>query len=305
MTILLQQISTGIITGSLYALLGLAFVLIFRTTGVINFSQGEMATLTTFIGWMILQHVPWLVAFVLTIVVGFTIGAVTERIAIRPALGQLDVHVLTIVIGLFLLFAGLTTGFFGADLRPFPAPIRGAPFDIGGVLIPRYNLFVFGVAIFLMLVLLLFFRFTSLGLALRATASNRPVAELMGLRTAPLLMAGWGFAGAMGGAAGFLLAPTVTLTNEMMILVIVSALSAVLIGGLTSPLGALVGGLIIGVSQNLVGTYIDDVFRWFSLPDVKDPNGYREIGSVLLLLTLLVFRPAGLFGRRESEMQRA
>lgn len=304
MTAFLQAVVDGIITGSLYALLGLAFVLIYRSTHFINFAQGEMATLTTFVGWSLLAvGVPYAVTFAIVLIVGAALGGLVEAVVIRPALRMRSVSELTISVGLFLVIGAITMGVYGGDVRQITAPVTGRPFAVGGVLIPRYGLFVVACVVVLMLTLWAFFRYTSLGLSLRATASSRYAADLVGIRTSRMLTTGWGLAGAVGGAAGLLLAPIVGLSNQMMLLVLVSALSAAVLGGLTSPVGAVVGGVVIGVLQNLVGAYLDDVLDVVGV-DIPDANSYREIAAAALLVGVLVVRPGGLFGRPPASLER-
>lgn len=299
-----QVVLNGVITGTLYSLLALAFVLIYRATHFINFAQGELATLTTFVGWSLLHvGVPYPLMFVLVLVIGAAIGGAIELVVVRPALKLRSVNELTISVGLFLVISAITMGLYRGDVRQIAAPIVGRPFTVGGVNIPRYGLFVVGCAMALMLLLWAFFRFTTFGLALRATASNTRAAALCGIRTSWMLTAGWALAGAVGAAAGVLLAPIVGLSTQMMLLVLVSALSAAVLGGLTSPIGAVVGGVTIGVIQNLVGAYLDDVLKVVGIK-IADANSYREIAAAVLLVGVLVVRPGGLFGRAPSSLER-
>jgi branched-chain amino acid transport system permease protein len=236
-------------------------------------------------------------------VCGGVLGGVVEVSVVRPALNSRSVNELTIAIGLFLVISAITAGLFGGDVRQVAAPVSGPPVVIGDVTIPRYGIFVVLCAVVLMLVLWALFRWTGLGLALRASASSRMAADLVGIRTSWMLTVGWSLAGATGAAAGLLLAPIVGLSNQMMLLVLVSALSAVILGGLTSPVGAVVRGVIIGVAQNLVGGYLDDVLDAVGIT-INDANSYREIAAALLLIVVLVVRPGGLFGRPPAALER-
>ena len=304
MTAFFQAVVDGVITGTLYSLLGLAFVLIYRSTHFINFAQGEMATLTTFIGWTLLSTgIPYGVTFALVLLIGAALGGVIEGVVVRPALQMRSVNELTISVGLFLVIGAITVGIYGGDVRQIDAPIRGRPLVLAGLSIPRYGLFVVGCAVALMLVLWAFFRWTTAGLALRATASNQYAADLAGIRTNRMLTLGWALAGAAGAASGLLLAPIVGLSTQMMLLVLVSALSAAVLGGLTSPIGAVVGGITIGVLQNLVGAYLDDVLDVVGVT-ITDANSYREIAAAVLLVGVLVVRPGGLFGRPPGSLER-
>jgi branched-chain amino acid transport system permease protein len=293
-----QQVLSGVMAGSLYALLALAFVLVFRASGVINFSQGEMAMITTYLAWVAAGHMPYALAIVVMLIGSFLLGCVVFRVVISRFEGRSELQTFVAVIMLLLIFDSVGLALFGPDPREFKEPFRGQPLHMGGITIPIHDLYILGSALVIVVALYLLFQRTRLGLALRATATDRVAAELMGVPTTRMLTVGWGLAGAAGGMAGVLIAPVVTLTPALMSAVLVAAVCALIIGGLESPGGAILGGVLVGVIQNLVSTYLSGVVHFLHLPmKVPDANAYRDIATAVLLLVVLLIRPHGLFGR--------
>ncbi|MPZ22873.1 MAG: branched-chain amino acid ABC transporter permease [Dehalococcoidia bacterium] len=297
-----QHTVSGVMTGSLYALMALALVIIFRATHVINFAQGEMGTFTAFMAWSMMLRLPYVVGFGFAVLIGFVVGALTERLLIRPLSRRVELSAIIMTVGLFLLFNSVTLSIYGGDPHTFKDPFSGPPLDILGVTVGRYNLYVFVFTLILATGLFALFQFTKLGLAMRATAADRTTAELMGVPTGLMLMLGWGLAGAMGGVAAMLIAPIVVLTPNMMFFVLVFGITAAVLGGLNSFGGALVGGFFVGVVQNWVGVYLNDIFDIIQLPlNVEAPNQYRDVVGVALIILVLLIRPHGLFGKEEAQ----
>jgi branched-chain amino acid transport system permease protein len=283
----MQQVVAGLASGGIYASLALALVLIYRTTRVINFAQGEMAMFTTFVAWTLMDHgLPFWPAFVLTLAIAFVGGVAIERIVIRPVEGAPVLTVVIVTIGLALLFSGLASALWGSDVKSFRSAFSTRAIDVGGVAVSVQDIGVIAVSIVIVLVLWLFFRFTKLGLALRAAAVNPDESRLVGIRVGWMLALGWGLAAVLGAVAGMLVAPTVFLEPNMMRAILLYAFAAAVLGGMDSPVGAVIGGLAFGVIQNLVETYIEEVGATLRLP----------VALALLLLVLLV-RPQGIFGR--------
>jgi branched-chain amino acid transport system permease protein len=283
----MQQVVAGLASGGIYASLALALVLIYRTTRVINFAQGEMAMFTTFVAWTLMDHgLAFWPAFVLTLAIAFVGGVAIERIVIRPVEGAPVLTVVIVTIGLALLFSGLASALWGSDVKSFRSAFSTRAIDVGGVAVSVQDIGVIAVSIVIVLVLWLFFRFTKLGLALRAAAVNPDESRLVGIRVGWMLALGWGLAAVLGAVAGMLVAPTVFLEPNMMRAILLYAFAAAVLGGMDSPVGAVIGGLAFGVIQNLVETYIEEVGATLRLP----------VALALLLLVLLV-RPQGIFGR--------
>jgi len=289
----LQQVVAGLASGSIYALLALAIVIIYRSSGVVNFAQGEMATFTTFVAWTLVDHgVGYWLAFPLTLLIAFVGGIALERTLIRRVEGGPVVTIVILTIGLFILIGGLTNWIWKAEVRSFP-PSRPFPtnaWDIGGVAISKQDAGILLVTVLLVAALYVLFQHTKLGLALRASALNPTASRLLGIRVGWMLGLGWGLAAAIGAVAGlFTAAASPPLDPNMMRPVLIYALAAAVVGGLESPVGAIVGGLVIGVVLNLVATY--DTHIHLDLDRMRLPI------ALFLILLVLLFRPAGLFGR--------
>jgi branched-chain amino acid transport system permease protein len=282
-----QQLAAGIREGAIYAGLALAIVIIYRSTRVINFAQGEMATFTTFIAWSLMNHgLTFWTAFPIVLAIAFAGGVAIERVVIRPVE---DAPVLTIVIvtlGLALLLNGLMSVIWGGENRQFHGPFSTRTIDVGGVPISVQDIGIVLVSIGLVGLLSLFFRFTKLGLALRAAAVNPDSSRLVGVRVGWMLALGWGIAAVLGAVAGMMIAPVVFLDPNMMQTILLYAFAAAVLGGLDSPLGAVVGGILLGVTITLLGRYVGFIGSTLKLP-----------AALMLILVLLLVRPGGLFGR--------
>jgi len=282
-----QQVTSGLASGAIYASLALALVLIYQTTNVVNFAQGEMATFTTYVAWTMMHHgLSYWPAFVLTLLIAFGGGVTVERVLIRPVEHRPEIVIVILTIGLFIAINGLVGWVFGPEVKAFDSPFPNRSVVLGGVSISVQDIGTFGVCLGTVVALWLFFRLTTLGLAMRAVAFNPDASRLMGVRVGWMLALGWGFAAVLGAIAGMMAAPTVFLDPDMMLVVLIYAFAAAVLGGIDSPVGAVVGGLLIGVVINLLGAYVNFVGQELRLPT-----------ALAVLLIVLVIRPAGLFGR--------
>lgn len=292
MTEFFQQVVAGLASGGIYALLALALVLIHRATGVINFAQGEMATFSTYILWTLTANHAWPYwpAFFVVLVVSFAGGFAIHQTIIRPVERGSVLRVVIVTIGLLLLLNGLMTWIWTGEVRAVQSPFPAETIEIGGVAISIQDLGTIAVALIAVLVLWLFFQFTKVGLALRAAAVNPSEARLVGVRVPWMLGLGWGLAAALGAIAGMLTAPSVFLDPTMMQGVLIYAFAGAVLGGIDSPIGAVVGGLTLGVVLNLLGTYVDFVGSDLRLP-----------AALLVILVVLLVKPSGLFGRPEVQ----
>ena len=283
---LIQQIVSGLATGAIFASLALALVLIYRATHVINFAQGEMAMFTTYIAWALMNRgVSYWPAFVLTLAIAFVGGVAVERVLIRPVAQTSVLAIVIVTIGLLIALNGLAGWIWGADVKAFESPFPNRTIDVGGVAISTQDIGTFGVCIATVVLLWAFFRFTTLGLAMRAVAINPTASRLVGVRVGWMLALGWGLAAVLGAVAGMMAAPTVFLDPNMMLTILIYAFAAAVLGGVDSPVGAVVGGLLLGVILNLLSTYVDVLG-----PELRLPS------ALLVLLAVLMVRPAGLFG---------
>ncbi len=286
MELFTNQVLAGIATGAIYACMALAVVMIYQAIDHLNFAQGEMAMFSTFIAWQLIEWgVPYWAAFVLTLAISFVGGIVIERTLFKPLA---NAPILTHVAGFIALFAiinsvaGLTWDF---TIKQFPTPFGSKPF-LGSQLISTHQAGMIGVTVLLLTLLYIFFRFTRIGLAMRAAASVPKSARLVGVNVGWMIALGWGMAAAIGSIAGMLIAPIVFLEPNMMGGILLYGFASAVLGGLTSPFGAVIGGFLVGVFENLVGTYIPGVGNELKLPI-----------ALALIITVLVVKPNGLFGR--------
>jgi branched-chain amino acid transport system permease protein len=278
----LQQVFSGLAAGSIYASVALALVMIYRSTDLVNFAQGEMAMFSTYIAWTLVNAgLPFWIAFVVTLIVSFIGGMVIERVVIRPVENAPVLAAVVVTIGLLLIFNSLAGWIYTYTVQDFPSPFPDRP--LLGALITTRDLGVITVTLVMLVLLFVFFRFTSTGLAMRAAAQNPVSARLCGIRVGRMLAIGWGLAAAIGATAGIMVAPVLFLDPNMMGGVLLYAFASALLGGITSPVGAVVGGLIVGVTENLVGTYLI-------------ASQLKLTVALALIILVLVFRPNGLFG---------
>jgi branched-chain amino acid transport system permease protein len=285
-----QQVVSGIASGAIYASLALALVLIYRAMDVANFAQGEMAMFATFVAYTLITqlHLPYLVAFVLTILIAFAGGVFVERVVIRPFEGAPVLTLVIVTLALFSIVNGLAGLIWGYVFKTLDSPFPARSIQFRGVFIGIQDLGVIGVTLAVLMVVFVFFRYTRLGLAMRAAALYPESSRLLGVRTSRMLALGWGLAAAVGAVSGMMIAPIVFLDPNMMQPVLLFAFAAAVLGGIESPLGAVVGGVLVGVLLALVGTYL--------------PGGQnlRIPFGLVLIVAVLLLRPEGLFGRRQA-----
>ena len=288
MAAFLQQVVSGLAQGAIFASLALALVLIYRSTDVLNFAQGEMATFTTFIAWSLMnQGLSYWPAFALTLVLAFIGGAAIERTIIRPVEHRPEIVIVIVTIGLLIALNGLTGWIWGAEVKAFDSPFPNGTTEIAGVVISYQDVGVLCVCLATVLVLWAFFRFTTLGLVMRAVANNPTASRLVGVRVGWMLALGWGLAAVLGAVAGMMAAPTAFLDPNLMLVILIYSFAAAVLGGIDSPVGAVVGGLTLGVLINVLGTYVDFIGGELRLP-----------AALTVLLLVLLIRPQGLFGHR-------
>ena len=283
----LQQVVSGLASGGIYGSLALALVLIHRATGVLNFAQGEMATLSAFVCFTLVDH-GWSFwpAFGATLLLSFAGGATLQAVVVRPIQGGPLLGVVILTIGLLIAINGLDTWIWGGAARQVQGPFSTAPIRVAGVAFSKQDLGVIVVALVGVALVWFLFARTRLGLGLRASAVNPVESRLVGIRVPVMQAVGWGLAAALGAVAGVLAAPSLLLEPNMMQTVLLYAFAAAVLGGIDSPLGAVVGGLVLGVLLNLVGTYV----HWIG-------GELRLAVALAVILGVLLLRPAGLFGR--------
>jgi branched-chain amino acid transport system permease protein len=285
----IQVIIDGLATGSLYGALAVAVVLIYRSTGIVNFAQGEMAMFSTFVAWGLLQAgLPLGLALLGTLVLSFVGGMLIERVIIRPVEGGEVLTLVIVTLGLYILLNSAAGWIWGFGNRAFPSVFGDSTIDVAGTSISVESIGIVAVLLGVVGVLYAIFQHTRIGLAMRAVSINPDSSRLVGISVGRTLMVGWGIAALVGALAGALIAPRLFLDVNFMGGVLIYSFAAATLGGFDSPFGAVLGGWIIGIAENLAGTYVD-----FIGSDLK------ILVPLLTILIVLLFRPHGLFGSAE------
>jgi branched-chain amino acid transport system permease protein len=280
----LHQVLSGLATGGIYASIALALVMIYQATHLVNFAQGEMAMFSTYIAWSLIESgLPYWVAFGATVVAAFAMGIVIERLIVRPIADKSELAVVVVFIGLLVIFNSVAGFIWTYSLKTFPTPFAStlipgnkylSSHEIGAMLITLLELGA----------LYVFFRFTSLGLAMRAAAYNPVSSRLVGVRVGRMLALGWGLAAVIGAIAGMMVAHVVYLDPNMMTGILLYGFAGALLGGIDNPGGAVVGGFVVGVAENVLGAYVIGTDLKLSM-------------ALVLIVGVLTLKPAGLFGK--------
>jgi len=284
MDLIPQLVLSGLATGCIYALLALAVVTIYRSSGHLNFAQGEMAMFSTYVAWSLLAAgVPYWIAFALTLLLSFVGGALIQRVMLQPLAEASVLSSIIVFLGLFTIFNSMAGWIWTFSIKSFPSPFpQGSLFGLIGY----HQLGITGVILLLLAVIYVFFRYSAMGLAMRAAAENPSSARLVGVRVARMLAIGWGLAAALGSVAGILIAPVVFLEPNMMGSILLYAFAAAVVGGINNLGGAVAGGFLVGVLENLAG----------AIPFIG--NELKLTLALALIVVVLLVKPAGLFGRQ-------
>ncbi|QKV91373.1 branched-chain amino acid ABC transporter permease [Streptomyces sp. NA02950] len=287
----LQQVVEGLGSGSVYASLALALVLIHRFTGIVNFAQGELAMISAYVAWqLVASGMPFWLALPVTLMVSFVGGMLIERLVIRPVEGGPELTIVIVTVGLYIFVNAVAGLIWSYTVKDFPQPFPDGAIDLAGVSLSWSTLGVIGAVAGVMGLVYLLFQHTGTGLVMRAVAANPASARLSGIRVGRVLMLGWGLAATVGALSGVLVAPQLFLEPNMMGGVLIYAFAAAALGGFDSPVGAVAGGLVVGIAETLAGAYVG-----FVGADLK-------IGvPLLIILVVLLVRPQGLFGRAAVE----
>jgi branched-chain amino acid transport system permease protein len=280
----IHQVLAGLATGGIYASVALALVMIYQATHHVNFAQGEMAMFSTYIAWALIQAgIPYWGAFLITVALSFVIGAGIERLVVRRVENAPVLAAVVVFIGLLVIFNSLAGWIFTYTIKPFPSPFPKdawygsdfmSPHEVGSI----------AITLLVLAALFVFFRFTSLGLAMRAAAQNPVSSRLVGVRVGWMLALGWGLAGAIGSIAGMMVAPIVYLDPNMMAGIRLYAFAGALVGGIDNPIGAVIGGFIVGVLENVLGAFVIG-------------NELKLSVALVLIVGVLIVRPSGLMGK--------
>ena len=281
----LHQLSSGLALGGVYAITALALVMIFQATQLVNFAQGEMAMFSTYVAWQLLQSGwSYWAAFAVTVVASFLGGVLIERVIVRPFANAPVLASVIVFIGLGFIFNALAGFLFGFSVQSFDTPFDGRPW-FGNKFMSAHESGSVLVSLIVLALVFAFFRFTPLGLAMRAAAQNPASARLVGVRVGWMLALGWGLAAAIGAVAGMMAAPIVYLDPNMMSGLLLYAFAGAVLGGIDNPWGAVMGGYTVGIVENLLGAYVVGQEVKLSV-------------ALVIIVGVLVVRPQGLFGRR-------
>ena len=290
---LLQLLASGVVTGSIYALIAIGFVVVYKATGVINFATGELMMIGAFLAWtaMTVARAPFAAALVIAAAGAALVGALVQRFVLRPLMGRPAISIIMVTIGLSAIFKGLAQVLWSGEYRSFPPIFPRRPIVLGPVLLPSRQVYPALIAVAAIAIIALVFRFTRTGTAMRATADDQATAFGMGIDIRRMFSVAWMLAAATAALAGIDLGVIGGISPQLGA-VGLRIFPAVILGGLDSVGGALVGGVVIGVLENLAGGYLDPL-----LPG----SGVKEVVPFVVLVLVLMIRPYGLFGTREIE----
>ncbi|GAA4338340.1 branched-chain amino acid ABC transporter permease [Variovorax defluvii] len=284
---LIEQTLIALSKGGIYANLALALVMTYKSSGQVNFAQGEMATVATFIAWSLAQAgLPLWLAIALAVVCAGAMGLVLERVVIRPFRRQPVAIMVTVSVGLFIALNSLSGWLWSYEARPFASPFPDRAVELGGVMVRWHALGAMAVSTFMLLAMFAFFRWTKLGLAMRGAAANDASARLLGIHVDRMIGLGWATAAMVGAVAGIMMAPFTFLDPHMMSGPLIFFFAAALLGGISSPLGAVAGGYAVGLLELAVVQF------------VPKGNELRTTLAMALIVAVLLLRPQGLFGAR-------
>jgi branched-chain amino acid transport system permease protein len=280
----IHQVLAGLATGGIYASLALALVMIYQATHLVNFAQGELAMFCTYLAWSLINAgFGYWPAFLMTVGLAFVLGVVIERVIVRPVENSPVLAVVVVFIGLLVIFNSIAGWIYSYTIKTFPSPFPAEPL-FGNKYLSSHEIGAIGVTFVVLLLLYAFFRFTPLGLAMRAAAQNPASAKLVGIRVGWMLALGWGLAAAIGSVAGMMVAPIVFLDPNMMAGILLYAFAAALVGGVDSPGGAVFGGFLVGVLENVLGAFVIG-------------NELKLAVALVLIIGVLVVKPTGFFGK--------
>jgi branched-chain amino acid transport system permease protein len=280
----LHQVLSGLATGGIYASIALALVMIYQATHLVNFAQGEMAMFSTYIAWTLIERgMPYWAAFAVTVVAAFLMGVVIERTVIRPIARRSELAVVVVFIGLLVIFNSVAGFIWTYSMKTFPSPFSPAVLP-GSKYLSTHEIGAMLITLGELALLYAFFRFTSLGLAMRAAAYNPVSSRLVGIRVGWMLALGWGLAAVIGAVAGMMVAHVVYLDPNMMAGILLYGFAGALLGGIDNPGGAVAGGFIVGVAENVLGAYVIGTDLKLTL-------------ALVLIVGVLTVKPSGLFGK--------
>ncbi len=293
MELFLQLVLNGLVVGSIYALVGLGFVIIYKSSSILNFAQGEFLMLGAYVCLAIFSgaKVPFLAAFALTLAFSALLGVLTERVLLRPMIGEPVISVIMLTLGLSSVLKAVVQAIWGTDTRPYPELFPAAPVQIGPLPVSQGYLFSLGSVAALLVLFSLFFKYTRAGIAMRATAFSQQVALSMGISVKHMFALAWSIAAVVSAVGGVLLGGMRGGVDGAFAFFGLKVIPVVILGGLDSVGGAIVGGFVMGILENLSGGYLDPLFG----------GGVKEVAPFIALVAILTVRPYGLFGKVKIE----
>jgi branched-chain amino acid transport system permease protein len=285
----LQLVINGLVVGSVYALVALGFVIIFKSTSVVNFAQGEFLLLGAYISLAVVGqfNVPFWIALIITLLFSVVLGMLIERLILRPMIGEPVISVIMVTLGLSSVLKAIVQGIWGTDTRPFPEIFPSTPVQIGPLPVSQGYLYSVGCVAILLLLFTLFFKYSRAGIAMRATAFSQQVAQSMGISVRRMFALAWAIAAVVSAIGGILLGGVRGGVDAALAAIGLKVIPVVILGGLDSIIGAIVGGLLVGVLENLAGGYLDPLFG----------GGVKEVAPFVILVLILMIKPYGLFGK--------
>lgn len=288
MTFFLQMLITGVVVGSIYALVALGFVLIYKASDALNLANGEFVLIGSYICLMLVTvyQIPFLLAFLLTLLLNALLGIMVERIVLRPLINAPIISVIMATIGLASLLGGIVHMIWGYSTKSYPPIFPAMPFRIGGIIISPVYLWSFIISMFLLIIFTIFFKYSKIGLAMRAVADDQMAALSMGISVKTVYAVTWGIAALVAAVGGILLG-NINGVNADMALMGLTVLPVVILGGIDSVPGAVIGGFLIGIIQNLSAGYLQPILG----------GGIKEVVPFIVVVLILMVKPHGLFGK--------
>lgn len=288
----LQLLVTGLVVGSIYALVALGFVLIYKATSVLNFAQGELLMLGAYVclALVVDYRIPFIAAFFITLVFSLFLGLLLERILLRPMIGEPIISIIMLTIGLSSVLKAIVQAIWGTQTKVFPEIFPQEPLNFGGIVISEVYLWSMALAVILFIIFSLFFKYSRAGIAMRATADDQQAAQSMGISVKKVFAMSWAIAAIVSSIGGVLVGNINGINNSLSFIGL-KVFPCVILGGLDSIIGAVIGGLMVGVLENLFGGYLDGFFG----------GGVKEVAPFVVLVVILMIKPYGLFGKIEIE----
>jgi len=292
METIIQSLVSGIVVGSIYALVALGFVLIYKSTAVINFAQGELLLFGAFLCLTLVTalKIPFWLAFFATLIAAALLGLLLERLFLRPMIGEPVISIIMLTIGLASVLKGIIHIIWGSETKVYPEVFPAEPIVMGGVSVSQVYVYSVAFAIICLILFNLFFRFSSAGIAMRAVANDQQAAQSMGISIKRIFGIAWAIASVVASIGGILIG-NINGVNSSLSAFGLKVFPAVILGGLDSIPGAILGGLIIGILEALSGIYLDPLFE----------GGTKEVIPFVILVIVLMIKPYGLFGTEEIE----